>query len=84
MFPPFAERMARAGFTAVSLNFSGSGVDDGGEFTLPERFGHNTFTAEIRDARAVIDALTRGELGIAPPPSLGLVGHSRGGGWLFS
>ncbi len=80
MFPPFAERLGQAGFTAVSPNFSGSGVDHAGEFTLPERFGHNTFTAELQDTRSVVDALTRGELGIPAPSTIGLVGHSRGGG----
>ncbi|HEU5303069.1 MAG TPA: alpha/beta fold hydrolase [Gemmatimonadales bacterium] len=80
MFPPFADRVALAGFTAASLNFSGSGVDDAGEFTLPERFGHNTFSAELQDVARVIEALMRGELGVPPPSSVGLVGHSRGGG----
>ena len=80
MFPPFAERLAQAGFTAVSLNLSGSGVDDSGEFTQPEKFGHNTFSAERQDTRAVIDALTNGDMGVAAPSVLGLVGHSRGGG----
>jgi uncharacterized protein len=80
MFPPLAERLARAGFTAVSPNLSGSGVDDAGEFTLPERFGHNTFSAELQDAAAVIDALIGGELGVPAPSTLGIVGHSRGGG----
>ena len=28
----------------------------------------------------MIDALARGELGVAPPSSIGVVGHSRGGG----
>src|SRR5687767_4154294 len=80
MFPPLAERLARAGFTAVSFNFSGSGVDDAGDFAFPERFGHNTFSAELRDTRAVMDALYRGELGVPPPTTTGLIGHSRGGG----
>ncbi|HJR16976.1 MAG TPA: alpha/beta fold hydrolase [Gemmatimonadales bacterium] len=80
MFPPLAERLARAGFHAVTFNFSGSGVDDSGDFTLSERFGHNTFSAEIEDTRSVLDALCRGDLGVAPPSSIGLVGHSRGGG----
>ena len=80
MFPPLAERLARAGFAAVSFNVSGSGVDDSGDFTLPERFGHNTFSAELSDTRLVLDALYRGELGVAPPASAGLIGHSRGGG----
>jgi pimeloyl-ACP methyl ester carboxylesterase len=80
LWPPFAERLARAGCTAVTLNLSGSGVDDSGEFVFPERFGHNTFSAELQDLRRVVDALAAGELGVAPPSSLGLLGHSRGGG----
>lgn len=80
MFPHLAERLALAGFSAVSFNLSGSGVDDAGEFTLPERFGHNTFSAELQDLNQVLDALVMGELGTAPPTSVGLVGHSRGGG----
>jgi pimeloyl-ACP methyl ester carboxylesterase len=80
MFPPFAERLARAGLSAVSVNPSGSGVDDRGEFTLVERFGHNTYSAELDDLLRVVDALAGGQLGVAPPTSIGLVGHSRGGG----
>jgi dienelactone hydrolase len=80
MFPPLADRLARAGFTAVSCNVSGSGVDDSGRFSLPERFGHNSFSAELRDAAAVLAALDRGELGVPRPTTIGLVGHSRGGG----
>lgn len=80
MFPLLSERLARAGFTAVSPNFSGSGVDDAGDFTLPERFGHNTFSAELQDTRAVVDALFRAELGVPSPSAVGIVGHSRGGG----
>jgi dienelactone hydrolase len=80
MFPPLAERLARAGFTAVTLNLSGSGVDDAGDFSLPERFAHDTFTAELTDLGRVADALALGALGVSPPSSLGLVGHSRGGG----
>jgi pimeloyl-ACP methyl ester carboxylesterase len=80
MFPPFAERLARAGISAVSVNLSGSGVDDAGDFTLIDRFGHNTYSAELDDALQVVDALVRGALGVAPPSSIGLVGHSRGGG----
>ena len=80
MFPPFADRLARAGLSAVSLNPSGSGVDDAGDFTLVERFGHNTYSAELDDTLKVVEALARGALGVAPPSSIGLVGHSRGGG----
>ncbi|MBL8979474.1 MAG: alpha/beta fold hydrolase [Gemmatimonadetes bacterium] len=80
MFPPFADRVARAGFTAVSVNLSGSGVDASGEFSLPERFGRNTYSAELADLAAVLDGLHGGSLEIAPPSHVGIVGHSRGGG----
>ena len=80
MFPPLAERLARAGFATITFNLSGSGVDDRGELVWPERFGRDTFTAELEDVATVIDALARGELGVAPPSSIGVVGHSRGGG----
>ncbi|MGH7589899.1 MAG: alpha/beta hydrolase family protein [Gemmatimonadales bacterium] len=79
-FPPLAERLARAGFTAVTTSPSGSGVDAGGEFTQRDRFGHNTYSAELADARAVVDALAAGDLEVAPPRGIGLYGHSRGGG----
>ena len=80
MFPPFAERLARAGVTAVSFNMSGSGVDAAGETTLPDRFARDTYSAELHDLGVVAAALLGGRLGVAPPSSLGLVGHSRGGG----
>jgi dienelactone hydrolase len=80
MWPPFCERLARAGLTAVSLNLSGSGVDDSGAFAFPERFGHDTFSAELEDVRRVAEALYAGELAVVRPSSMGLLGHSRGGG----
>jgi uncharacterized protein len=80
MFPPFSQRLAQAGFSVVTPNLSGSGVDDTGEFSDPERFGHNTFSAELEDVGLIVDSLFAGRLGVATPSSLGLVGHSRGGG----
>ena len=65
MFPPLADRLARAGFATVTFNLSGSGVDDTGEFVWPDRFGHDTFSAELHDLGVVMDALVRGELGVA-------------------
>ena len=79
-FPPLAERLARAGFTVVSFNSSGSGVDNEGSFTLPERFGHNTFSADLADLRRVLEAIHDCSLDLPGPTSIGLVGHSRGGG----
>jgi dienelactone hydrolase len=80
MFPPLAERLARAGFTAVSFNLSGSGVDDAGEFSFPDRFARATFSGDLGDIRQVIEAVAGGLLDFAPPASVGFLGHSRGGG----
>lgn len=79
-FPPLAERLARAGFSVVSWNASGSGVDDTGEFVWPERFGHNTLSGELADLETVLAATDSGAIRLARPSCIGLVGHSRGGG----
>lgn len=79
-WPVFAERAARAGFTAVTFNLSGSGVDAAGQPTLGERFSRDTYSRQLDDIRTVLDALCGGALGVAEPSALGLVGHSRGGG----
>ncbi len=82
-FPQLADRLARAGITAVSFNFSGSGVsgalDDADE---PERFARATYSNDLRDVEAVLAALEEGALvsGLGAPSRTGLFGHSRGGG----
>lgn len=79
-YPTVTDRLARAGFAVVSFNYSGSGVgDDGLTFSEPERFGHGTYTNHLRDLDAVLHVLRAGRLG-QPPTSLGLLGHSMGGG----
>lgn len=78
--PQIAERLARAGFAAVNFSVSGSGVDEHGQFTGPERFARNTYTREMGDIGVVTRALQAGDLGVAPPTSIGMIGHSRGGG----
>ena len=74
-FPKLAERLATAGFTAVSFNFSGSGVGAGDVFDEPERWARQRPSADLADLQTVCDWVT-GE----GAPWLGLVGHSRGGG----
>jgi len=79
-FPVTADRFAQAGFAAVSFNFSGSGVGEPGDrFNEPERFRHNTYSNELVDLGIVVAALRRGSLG-DPPTSVGILGHSMGGG----
>ena len=79
-WPAFAERAARAGFTAVTFNLSGSGVDAAGEPTLGARFSRDTYSRQLEDIGTVVSALFSGALGVGEPSTLGLVGHSRGGG----
>ena len=75
-FPPAAERLALAGFTSVTFNFSGSGVgEDGESFDEPERWGHQTISADLADLAAVVDYVVA-----QGAPWVGLLGHSRGGG----
>lgn len=79
-FPVLADQLARAGFSAVSFNFSGSGVgEDGESFNEPERFAHMTYSAELGDLARVVDAVSNGDIGLRPR-GLGVVGHSMGGG----
>jgi dienelactone hydrolase len=82
-FPHLADRLARAGMTAVSFNFSGSGVGpDGESFSEPERFGHATYSHDLADLEAVATEVAGGTLleSLAKPTGLGVFGHSRGGG----
>ena len=74
-FPRAAERLALAGFTAVSFNFSGSGVgEDGESFDELERWSRQTISGDLADLATVVDHVA--ELG---SPWIGLLGHSRGG-----
>jgi pimeloyl-ACP methyl ester carboxylesterase len=82
-FPHLADRLARGGVTAVSFNFSGSGVGPDGEtFSEPERFGHATVGKDRQDLETVLSALRGGTLApdLGGPTAVGLFGHSRGGG----
>jgi uncharacterized protein len=78
-FPVTADRLARAGFSAVTFNFSGSGVGEDGEtFTEVERFGHATCSGQLRDLTIVLEAISAGALGVRAN-EVGLLGHSLGG-----
>ncbi len=80
-FPPLAELLAQRGFAAVRFNLSGAGMGPGDELvTDPEAFRTNTYTKELEDLLAVLDALGTA-LGTErlDLDRLGLVGHSRGG-----
>ena len=56
--PSLAEAFARAGFVAVTFNFSGSGYAAGSrDLTDEARFGANTFAREIDDVERVVTAI---------------------------
>ncbi len=78
-FPVIADRLARAGCTAVAFNFSGSGVGETETFSEPERFAHVTYSGEVSDLARVLEAVAGGSLGLQPP-AVGVLGHSMGGG----
>jgi len=71
-FPAWGRFLAEASFASVLFNFSYNGVSAEAptEFTELEKFAQNTFTRELDDLAAVIEAAASG----------GLMGHSRGGG----
>lgn len=83
-FPAWGRRLAEAGFVSVLFNFSFNGVapDQPTAFTELEKFADNTFTRELDDLNAVLDAVTDGQLAGVPIDAdrVGLMGHSRGGG----
>jgi dienelactone hydrolase len=82
-FPRIADRLAHAGMTSVSFNFSGSGVGpEGDRFSEPERFRRATVSGDLTDLGTVWDRLLDGSLadGLGAPTAAGVLGHSRGGG----
>ncbi|HET9708113.1 MAG TPA: alpha/beta fold hydrolase [Gemmatimonadales bacterium] len=79
-FPVAADRLAQAGFAAVTFNFSGSGVGEPGDsFNEPDRFRHATYSNGLRDLTGVLAELRGGGLGVQPT-AIGVLGHSMGGG----
>ena len=77
-FPHLARVLAENGLTAVTFDFSGSGVGrDRESFTEPEAFGTNTFSRELEDLELIEDYARRRKWITG---KFGLFGHSRGGG----
>jgi alpha-beta hydrolase superfamily lysophospholipase len=83
-FPYLAINLAESGLTAITFDFSGSGVGrDRESFTEAAAFAENTFSRELEDLEQVDDYSRRREW---IKGRFGLFGHSRGGGMaiLFS
>lgn len=77
-FPYLAQSLAEKGLTAITFDFSGSGVGrDRESFTEMEAFARNTFTRDLEDLDLVEDYARRKSWITG---RFGLFGHSRGGG----
>lgn len=77
-FPHLARVLAENGLTALTFDFSGSGVGrDRESFTETEAFGTNTFSRELEDLELIEDYARRRKWITG---KFGLFGHSRGGG----
>ena len=78
-FPGLSQRMAQAGFVAVSLNASGCGVgDDPLVMDDEEAFFRDTYTRQLEDIARVRE-FARALPGVDSTREA-LMGHSRGGG----
>ena len=77
-FPYLARALAGSGLTAITFDFTGSGIGrDRENFTEPEAFAHNTFSRDVDDIELVEDHARRMNW---IRGKFGLFGHSRGGG----
>jgi pimeloyl-ACP methyl ester carboxylesterase len=77
-FPYLAGILAQKGLTAITFDFSGSGIGpDRESFTQADAFAGNTFSRELDDLELVEDYARRRNW---IEDKFGLFGHSRGGG----
>jgi uncharacterized protein len=77
-FPYLARTLAQDGLTAITFDFSGSGIGaDRESFTQAEAFAGNTFSRELEDLELIEDYARRKKW---INGKFGLFGHSRGGG----
>ena len=77
-FPYLARTLAQDGLTAITFDFSGSGIGaDRESFTQAEAFAGNTFSRELEDLELVEDYARRKKW---INGKFGMFGHSRGGG----
>jgi uncharacterized protein len=77
-FPYLANALAEESLTALTFDFSGSGIGrDRESFTEAQAFADNTFTRDIDDLELVEDFARRKHWITG---KFGILGHSRGGG----
>jgi len=77
-FPYVARSLAENGLTAITFDFSGSGIGrDRESFTEAEAFASNTLSRDLDDIENLVEYARRKKL---ISGKFGLFGHSRGGG----
>src|SRR5258705_8891027 len=77
-FPYLGRTLAENGLTAITFDFSGSGIGrDRESFTEADAFAGNTLSREQEDLENLVDYARRRKL---IEGKFGLFGHSRGGG----
>jgi alpha-beta hydrolase superfamily lysophospholipase len=77
-FPYLARTLAQDGLTAITFDFSGSGIGtDRESFSDARAFAGNTFSRELQDLELIEDYARRKKW---IDGKFGLFGHSRGGG----
>lgn len=82
-FPYMMERLAEAGYFAISFNFSCNGVakDSPMEFSRLDLFAENTFSKELEDLELVTDHFfVNADKYFIDNKRIAYMGHSRGGG----
>lgn len=77
-FPYLGRKLAENGLTAITFDFSGSGIGpDRESFTEPGAFAGNTLSRELEDLENLVEYARRRKL---IEGKFGIFGHSRGGG----
>jgi uncharacterized protein len=80
-FPPLARALAARGHAAVSFDLSRNGVGaDGVAFSALDLFAEHTHTRNLAEIASVLAAVRTGRILPRAPRTIGLFGHSRGGG----
>ncbi len=84
-FDLIATAFAREGFTFIKFNFSHNGTtpEQPEDFADLEAFGHNNYTKQLEDLRAVVDWICNPGntyAAVINTHSISLIGHSMGGG----
>lgn len=78
--PYLGEYFSNKGYFVITFNFSHNGIGENKfEFTELRKFANNTFTREITELEDVVKAYQNNKFGLVDNPSVGLIGHSRGG-----